>query len=68
MVYRCVKQFNPVDPVILELKNDIIRRMAADIIFQMTEEDFLKLFTVTLTDNHFSYYTPLEFEVKLIVK
>lgn len=67
MLYRNVKQFNPQDHSLIEYKEEIIRRMAADIVLEMNEEDFLKLFTVTLSDNNFSYYHPKEIEVKLIL-
>lgn len=67
MLYRNIKQFNPQDNSVIEYKEEIIRRMAADIVLEMSEEDFLKLFTVTITDNNFSYYNPKEIEVKLIL-
>ena len=67
MEYRNVKQFNPSDKVFIEYKKDIIRRMACDILMDMSEEDFIKLFQITISENNFMYYNPIEVEVKLII-
>lgn len=68
MLYRNIKHFNPSDKVFIEYKQDIIRRMAFDIILDMNEEDFLKLFEVIIKENNMAYYSPLEVEVKINVK
>jgi hypothetical protein len=68
MVYRNIKHFNPVDKVFIEYQDQIIRRMACDILMHMAEEDFIKLFQITISENNFMYYDPTEVEVKLIVK
>lgn len=67
MLYRDIKQFNPVEPALNEHKDEIIREMACNIIKMMNEDDFLKLFIVTQTENNFSFYHPIEIEVKLIM-
>lgn len=68
MIYRNVKQFNPIDKVFIEYKDEIIRRMACDILMDMSEEDFVKLFQIKISENNFMYYNPTEVEVKLIIK
>ena len=68
MLYRNVKHFNPVDKVFIDYQQEIIRRMATELIMDMSEQDFLKLFEVKLTENHMAYYSPLEVEVKINVK
>lgn len=68
MLYRNIKHFNPSDKIFIEYKQDIIRRMAFDIILDMNEEDFLKLFEVIIKENNMAYYSPLEVEVKINVK
>ena len=68
MIYRNIKHFNPVDKVFIEYQEQIIRRMACDLIMDMSEEDFKKLFYITIKENGFMYYNPTEVEVKLIVE
>ena len=50
------------------LKEQIIRDLAKEIISKMSEEDFLKLFSVQIESNRGLYYDQTEVEVKLIIK